>query len=191
MKIPQYIFIHHTAVSYEKNPDQWKATENFHKSKGWGTGGYNYEVSAAGSIHQFREDGSPTAAQYQQSMNDGRALSIALDGNFDQEEPTDAQKQAIREFLKEKMAKYSIPKENVYGHRYLAPKTCPGKNITDPVYNYFVTQDTMEKVNIAPWATEAFEWVWDEGFAAKSEKETEDFQRMVVILHRYNNSLKK
>ena len=57
-KTPQYIFIHHTFVSYTKNADQWRATDNYHREKGWGGGGYNYEVAANGSIHQFRADGT-------------------------------------------------------------------------------------------------------------------------------------
>lgn len=135
----QYIFIHHTAVSYQKNPDQWEATDNYHKSKGWGQGGYNYEVAKDGSIHQFREDGSITAAQYQEKMNDGRALSICLDGNFDEELPTEEQKATLAKFLQEKMAAYNIPKENIFGHRHIAPKTCPGKLLPDDLYSYFLS----------------------------------------------------
>jgi len=61
---PLYIFVHHTAVSHQKNPDQAEATNNFHKRK-WNEkpsslgywGGYNAEVSLDGRITTFRKDG--------------------------------------------------------------------------------------------------------------------------------------
>lgn len=159
MKTPQYIFIHHTAVSYTKNPDQAEATDNYHKSQ-WNMisslgfyGGYNYEISAAGKVTQFRADGEITAAQYQESMNDGRAISIALDGNFDIELPTDAQMTAIRELILAKMEQFDIPKENIKKHRDVAPKSCPGNKIPDDVYTFFCE----EKKEIAMWAKTAAE----------------------------------
>ena len=128
-------------MSWQKNPDQWKATDAYHKSKGWGGGGYNYEVSAKGWLHQFRADGAVTTAQYQRNMNDGRALSICLDGFFDIEDPTPEQKATVRAWLMEKMDKYKIPKENVFPHREVALyKSCPGKRIPADVYSYFMGQ---------------------------------------------------
>lgn len=145
MKKPSYIFIHHTAVSYKKNPNQWKATDAYHKEKGWGGGGYNYEVAKDGSIHQFRKDGAVTAAQYQKNMNDGRALSIALDGNFDVELPTEEQKKAVTDWLTEKMKSYGISAENVFCHRAVAHyKSCPGKLLPDDIYHYFVVDQIPE-----------------------------------------------
>jgi len=140
MKIPTYIFLHHTAVSYTKNPDQAVATNNYHRDK-WNMisslgyyGGYNYEIAAGGKVTQFRQDGEITVAQYQQNMNDGRAISICLDGNFDIELPTSQQMAAVKVLILDKMEKFKIPKENVKKHRDVAPKTCPGKMIPDNVY---------------------------------------------------------
>lgn len=153
----QFIFIHHSAVSYGKNPDQWKATDNYHKAKGWGGGGYNYEVAKNGSIHQFRPDGTPTAAQYQENMNDGRALSICLDGNFDIELPTEQQKLAVATWLKDKMERYNIPKGNVFCHRKVAPKSCPGKLLPDNIYSYFIKEEVPE------WAANAAQKALNKG----------------------------
>ena len=212
MKKPQYIFIHHTAVSYTKNPDQAVATNNYHKEK-WNMisslgyyAGYNYEISAAGKITQFRQDGEITAAQYQESMNDGRAISVCLDGNFDIELPTEAQKSILRDFILSKMSEFNIPKENVKKHRDVAPKTCPGKKIPDDVYAYFCGNE------IADWAKEAADkckakgiitdWTDPQGFMSSEEVEfvfeklnlleSEKHQggisreRMAVILDRLN-----
>lgn len=147
MKKPSYIIIHHSAVSHEKNPDQFHATDAYHKAQfnlksslGFYTG-YNYEVAANGKLTQARTDGEPTAAAYQAwaiygvmprytgPMNDGRAIHICLDGNFDTEKPTPPQIYALRDFLKEKCKKHGIPKGNIYFHRNFARKTCCGTNM--------------------------------------------------------------
>lgn len=184
MKKPEYIIIHHTAVSYSKNPDQWKATDTYHKSKGWGGGGYNYEVAASGSIHQFREDGSQTAAQYQKNMNDGRAISICMDGDFDIELPTFAQQKAMKEFLLQKMQQYSIPKENILKHRDLAIKTCPGSKLPDDIFSYFFPMDKTNQ--ILEWAKDAVMWAVKEGFVTNSGQLSEEIQKTLVILKRYH-----
>ncbi len=159
---PKYIFIHHTAVSYDKNPDQWKATDNYHKGKGWGGGGYNYEVAKDGSIHQFRPDGGVTAAQYQQNMNNGQALSICLDMNGDIELPTKAQKEAVAAWLKEKMEKYKIRPENVFCHRKVAHyKTCPGAKLPNDILYYFLPMAT-ENILPSEWAKEGWDWLTKE-----------------------------
>lgn len=147
MKTPKYIVIHHTAVSRKKNPDQWAATNNYHR-KLWGFksslgyyGGYNYEIGAKGNVTQFRKDGETTAAQYQKRMNDGRAISICLDDNFDIEDPTKKQMKACRDLILEKIKLYQIKPKNVIKHRDLAKyKSCPGVRIPDDVFEYFVPQ---------------------------------------------------
>lgn len=143
MKKPEYIFIHHSAVSYRKNPDQANATNNFHKK--WGLksslgfyGGYNYEIAMNGKITQFRKDGEVTAAQYQNNMNDGRAISICLDGNFDIEDPTPEQYQACQELILKKIAEYGIKPENILPHRAVAHyKSCCGKKLPDNLAFFF------------------------------------------------------
>jgi len=160
MKKPKYIVIHHSSVSRTKNADQFKATNAYHKQK-WNFksslgyyGGYNYEVSASGKIRQFRKDGERTAAQYQayktsRNLNDGSAISIMLDGNFDVEKPTLDQIESVRQFLKSKMDQYDIPKENVIPHRAVATyKSCPGWNIDNDVYEFFKEQIKVELVRL-------------------------------------------
>lgn len=157
---PTHICIHHTAVSLKANPDQWKATNEYHR-KQWNFksslgffGGYNYEVAANGSIKQFRADGERTAAQYQPYdgityTNDGRVLSICLDGNFDIENPTDDQKRSVKLLLEQKMRAYGIPRSNIIKHRDVALnaqgkplKSCPGNNLPDDVATFFLGKST-------------------------------------------------
>jgi len=135
MRIPKYIMVHHTAVSYTKNPDQFVANNKYHQQK-WNFKsslgfflGYNYEINAAGYRRQARADGEPTAACFQQSMNDGRCVHIGLDGNFDIEKPKPNQIYALRDLLRLLRRRYNLPAENIYFHSQFAPKTCPGNLI--------------------------------------------------------------
>jgi hypothetical protein len=183
---PKYIFIHHTGVSYTQNPNQWKATDNYHKAKGWGGGGYNYEISKAGGVHQFRKDGAFTAAQYQNNMNNGQAISIALDGHFDHEEPTDKQCKAIWELMNEKMEKHGIPEDNILNHREIAPKTCPGTMIWDNPYAYF--KDRVGAGDKASeWALEAQDWVKEYGISdGKRPQDSISREEVWVMLKRFS-----
>ena len=133
MNIPKYIIVHHTAVSYDVNPDQFNATNEYHKkfemksSLGF-WGGYHYEVSKAGIIRQFRndnEDGAHTIGKNKES------LGICLDGNFDTELPTKEQTETLRKFLVEKCKLYGIIPENIVPHRAFAAKSCYGSKLPD------------------------------------------------------------
>ena len=125
--------IHHTAVSYRLNPDQFTSNNSYHKNL-WNFKsslgfylGYNYEISSNGYRRQARKDGETTAACYQSGMNDGRCVHIALDGNFDLEKPGNYQIYALRDLLRVLNKKYNIPSNQIYFHRQFASKTCPGK----------------------------------------------------------------
>lgn len=139
--------VHHSAVSHEKNADQFVANNEYHRAK-WhflsSLGfylGYNYEIAKSGFIKQARADGEQTAACYQSvayrgvlprwtgNMNDGRCIHICLDGFFDIEKPAPEQIYALRDFLKGKCRQYGISKGNIYFHRNFAVKTCPGNNM--------------------------------------------------------------
>ncbi len=135
MKQPEYIMIHHTAVSYTKNSDQFKAVNLFHQRK-WGIksslgyyNGYHYEIASSGRVRQARKDGEEAVACYQKKMNDGRCLHICLDGNFDSEDPLPRQIYALRDLLKKLVKKYDITRDNILFHRQLAKKSCPRQHI--------------------------------------------------------------
>lgn len=135
MKKPLFIMLHHSAVSYQSNPDQFKANEAYHKAK-WNFKssmgfylGYNYEISKLGKVRQARKDGEQTAACYQNNMNDGRCIHVCMDGNFDTEKPMPNQIYALRDLIKGLMSKYKIPVKNIVLHRNFAQKTCPGVNV--------------------------------------------------------------
>lgn len=135
MEKPKYIMIHHSAVSYNKNSDQFEANNRVHKGR-WelvsSLGfylGYNYEIAKNGRIRQARKDGEKTVACYQGDMNSGQCIHICIDGNFDIEKPASTQVFALRDLLKKLVRQYQIDKNNIVFHRDYASKSCPGKNI--------------------------------------------------------------
>lgn len=134
----EYIFIHHTAVSYKQNPDQWDQTNTFHKSM-WNFKsslgifvGYTYEISASGFVRQARAEGEETAAVIGFNR---KSVSICLDGNFDIEKPTLAQVKALRTLIINIMARTNVPITNVLPHRSECGtppyKTCYGSQLSN------------------------------------------------------------
>ena len=131
----KFLMLHHSSVSRDKNPDQFIANNNYHKSL-WNFKsslsfylGYNYEISSKGKVYQARKDGEKTAACYQNMMNDGRCIHICLDGNFDTEKMTPEQVYALRDLLRRLVKEHGINKNNIIAHRNHANKSCPGINI--------------------------------------------------------------
>lgn len=128
---PEWIIVHHTAVSYDKNPDQFEATNNYHKSLGWGMIGYHYEIAKNGKLYKGRGETMVGAHTKQQMMN-YKSIGICLDGNFDIELPTKEQEEALKGLIKQLQSKYGIPDSRIVPHRYFAGyKSCYGKLLAD------------------------------------------------------------
>lgn len=143
----EWVFVHHTAVSYNKNPDQWEATNAYHKqvfnmksSLGFYVG-YNYEISKAGIVRKAREEGEETAAVKGYNKN---SISICLDGNFDENVPSTGQKEALTKLLREVMARHNIPASKIVPHRTFAQKTCYGSRLSDDWARSLVTEKAPE-----------------------------------------------
>ena len=150
MRHPTYIMIHHTAVSRELNSDQFIANNNYHHSR-WNFRsslgfylGYNYEISANGRTRKAREEGESTASCYQQNMNDGRCVHIALDGNFEIENPTEKQIKSLTTLLKQVTTQQGIGVNNILFHNQYAATACPGKNINLSFVKSLITSKVIE-----------------------------------------------
>ncbi len=137
LKKPEYICIHHTGISNEKNQDQLRTMNSLHqilfetKSNSGSSVAWNYLINRQGRAHSCREDGERTMAAYQKEMNSGKCIHIALEGNFDIEYPTQAQFEKLKKLITDKCVAYKIPLINVILHKSLAPtKSCPGNNLS-------------------------------------------------------------
>lgn len=143
----QYIVIHHSAVSRDKNPDQFIANNNYHKSKGFPLSslgyylGYNYEISSTGIVRQARKEGEIGA--HTVGLND-MSIGICMDGEFDTEIPTEQQTEAMSKLLKEILTRH--PKAKITYHRNWAKKTCPGLLIKDDWAINLINQKKMKLI---------------------------------------------
>ena len=143
-----HIIIHHSLVSYTKNPSQFEAIERYHAGKGWGKGtGYNFVIEKDGLRENGRSLSTLGAHCYQQGMN-RKSIGICLSGDFDIEEPTREQCESLLKLILELQEAHGIPDENVELHRdYATYKSCPGNLIPDNILNgaedlYFIAFDT-------------------------------------------------
>lgn len=122
----KYIIIHHSAVSRSKNPNQFTAINNYHKSKGWGMIGYHYLIEPNGSIKTGRAKNQIGAHCIGRNHD---SLGICLTGNFDIEKPMTEQELSLRFMLVHLLKEYK--NAQIKYHRDFANKTCPGKLISD------------------------------------------------------------
>lgn len=146
---PKFIIIHHGAGQLN-----FEQVNEYHKSK-WGFQssltkdgietnnnmtkiinkphsyiGYQYFIEKNGMIYRGRvdnEEGAHTIGYNKQS------IGICLQGDFEKEEPTPAQMEALEKLVKEKKEQYNINKIN--GHRNFSNTSCPGKNLYKLIIN--------------------------------------------------------
>lgn len=134
MRNIKYIVIHHSGGSRKKVTTEmikkWHIEEN-----GWSDIGYHRVIEFDGSVHMGREDSIVGA--HAEGFN-SKSIGICVTGDFDLEKITenDPQFKTLVQALAVLCRRYSIPVENIIGHRdvYLIlgqkiAKTCPGKNL--------------------------------------------------------------
>lgn len=139
MNRPKNIVVHHTAVSRDKNNEQFDAVDRYHKSKGWGMIGYHYLIEPDGKIKQGREDNQAGAHTSQKLMN-YRSIGICLTGHFDLEEPTIEQCRSLHSLIERLMRLYDIPEANIFPHRHFATyKSCWGSRLPNDILGYLET----------------------------------------------------
>ena len=114
---PDGLVLHHAA----SNGSVYDV-HNWHLALGWAGIGYHFYVRKDGSVYRGRPEkwlGSHTSGH-------NSKIGICAEGNFDEEQMSTAQKNAIIELLAYLYGKYG--KLKVYGHRDLDATACPGKN---------------------------------------------------------------
>jgi len=98
-----------------------------HLHRGFADIGYHYVIDRAGRIWQARP------VQFQSAhaggANNRHNVGVMVMGNFDLQQPTNAQLQTLPESLRLLMAYYRVPVSRVYTHQELKPTACPGRNL--------------------------------------------------------------
>ena len=78
-------------------------------------------------------------------MNDGRAIHICLEGNFEVEKPTANQIYKLRDLLGSLTNKYNISKDNILFHRDISQTACPGANMDKVFVKSLVDPKVVEE----------------------------------------------
>ncbi|MDD5055066.1 MAG: N-acetylmuramoyl-L-alanine amidase [Candidatus Peribacteraceae bacterium] len=136
------LVVHHTALLVRDDPrkpeERMRALFKYHAvSNGWGDIGYNYVIDEDGSIYEGRQGGARVIGGHAYCNNVG-TIGIALMGNFELEQPSQAQAKSLQ-WLISKLAKeegidvsrsvqfhgkvFSSP---IVGHQDLLSTACPG-----------------------------------------------------------------
>lgn len=144
---PEYIIVHHTAVSREKNELQYNAVKEYHISKGWGDIGYHFFIEPQGLLMKGRGEIKEGAHCKEANMNE-RSFGVCLAGDFDREDPTPEQMRALKDVLNYLRVKYDIPRQNVKFHRdYAVYKSCPGTRFSREMLNKTMAMKELKRDN--------------------------------------------
>jgi hypothetical protein len=98
----------------------------YHVSQHFQDIGYHFAIDRVGRVWQLRN------LRYQGQhvrYNNEHNIGIVVLGNFDIQQPTQAQKDRIRTFGALIRNQYKLPISRVYTHQEIVKTACPGKNL--------------------------------------------------------------
>jgi hypothetical protein len=124
------LMVHHTASLLEDNrraPARARQHQRFHMDSGWADVAYHYLVDRNGHVLAGR-DVAFAGDTFTEYDPDGYFLVVA-EGNFDVEEPSAAQLQAIADLLAWAAGEFEVSLDTIVGHRDEASTSCPGNNL--------------------------------------------------------------
>jgi hypothetical protein len=129
------LMVHHTGVRLDDNrdaPERLRLHQRHHQGQGWSDVAYHVGVDLDGNVYELRDPAVPgeTGTPYDPT---GWLLVVA-EGNYDEQDPTDAQLDAIARVLAWGAATFDVPPTEVSTHRHHVPTTrCPGQALFDEV----------------------------------------------------------
>ena len=137
-----YIIIHHTASTSEMTVE---SIHQQHLNQGWAGIGYNLYINKQGEVWEGRpEEMSGAQCEGYNSVS----IGVCLSGNFEIEQPTEKQIEALKEIIGYLRTKY--PNAEIVGHKDLNATACPGKNLYSQlgsiIANAISKQDEYVKV---------------------------------------------
>lgn len=149
LRVPHQIHqitLHHSGSSEPLQPEddpiailnalfEWGAEE-----RNWWDVPYHYLIDLDGNIYEGRE--ARFAGETNTTYDPRGHLLISVMGNYNQQEPTDAQINAIAEMMAYAIQKYNLSIDDIYGHGDWADTSCPG----DHLQKYLDNGTIREKV---------------------------------------------
>lgn len=145
MKKIKYLILHHTGAE-EKNAEHVK---NVHLQRGWRDVGYNYIIERDGRVVPGRPPTIPGAHCRADGMN-FKSLGIAVIGNMEKREPTEAQTRSLQGLITSLREEHEIPGENILGHKEVrgAATLCPGKKFPEAEIKIQKMKKTLYRVQV-------------------------------------------
>lgn len=138
MNTRNWIIVHHTASVARDDRQQFDAVDRYHRSKGWGMIGYHWFIERDGTVKKGREE-SMMGAHTTQWMMNYRSIGICLAGDFDTQDPSDAQWQALKDLLTDVQLRNGIRDGRIKMHRdYAKYKSCPGARFTQQLLDKII-----------------------------------------------------
>jgi N-acetylmuramoyl-L-alanine amidase len=128
---PRYVIVH-TAASGSNGTDfdvSAAEIDRWHKERGWNGIGYHYVVRKTGAVELGRPETARGAHCMDMNMN-SQSIGICFSGHSNYTDWTTEQHRAGIALIADICTRWSIPVENVMGHRETgARKDCPGTRI--------------------------------------------------------------
>ena len=143
--------VHHTASrttgDARTGVERMRLLYQYHaKNRGWGDVGYHYIIDENGQIYEGRQGGAGVVGGHAYCSNVG-TVGVALMGNFDEEQPTQAQMQASQWLLRRLADQYKInvSQEVSYHGKVLSPIVGHGDLVTTACPGFFI-RETLTQV---------------------------------------------
>ena len=113
-----------------------KAIQRHHQTeKGWGDIGYHFLIDARGRVFEGRSL-SWQGALAGDAKKNRRNIGVCLLGNFEQNHPTQAARDALSDLLDGLRGDHHIPRKGVYLHSEMTSTDCPGRHLSKWVDYY-------------------------------------------------------
>ena len=204
---PKFLIVHHsagsqtepleTAVNRISELHRKSPTVKHTKQNGFGFHcAYHYMIDKDGSIMPTRPENEVGHHCGSWWMNI-RSVAICLLGNFQNDTPSKKQLVTLSKKIIELRQKYSIPAENVKGHRDVKATACPGKNMTSEIIykcaTTIVEPDWLSTPRIGvnkPSNVHKPAWDWgvkNKVTGGKNPKEFATREEVMTMIFRNNN----
>lgn len=114
--------------------------------KNWWDVPYHFFIGPDGTIYEGRDYHymGETNTRY----NPAGHLLINVVGNYEIQEPNDAQLKSVMDLMAWAVQEFNVPVNEIYGHRDLAQTDCPGENLYRYLKNGKIKQGIKERLHL-------------------------------------------
>lgn len=127
---PRTVTVHHTGVAAKESPTpsaRVRAHQRHHLDAGFVDLSYHFIIGRGGTVYEGRpvRAAGETFTDYDPTGH----FVPCLEGNFDEQAPTDPQVGALAGLLAWAAGNFRLRLDRLRGHRELAPTACPGDTL--------------------------------------------------------------